>query len=325
LGCEVLTHIDIENFRSLREVSVPLRPLTVLIGPNDSGKSSFLAAVKCGIDRQTQFCQEDYWRGDVSCKILIRCKTETQELLTRSVRPGERIQEQPGEREFQQQVFPVQRFQLPSSGIAMRCSGYNSDEERDLTIDADGGRVPALLDYLLRRDRSRFFKIVQALRDQIPGFEDLEIATPRPDQRQVVFSIENSMRIPADAASTGARLLLFFIAIAFHPRPPRTILIEEPETGLHPKRLANVVNLLRDIAKGRYGDYPAQIILTTHSPFLLDCVNLDNDQVIVFRRNQDGSRGTTPVDADRLKDFLDEFMLGEIWFNEEEAGLVAKT
>lgn len=84
------------------------------------------------------------------------------------------------------------------------------------------------------------------------------------------------------------------------------------------------MKLLHSIVEGRLANHAAQVILTTHSPYLLDFVDLDNDQVLVFQRTDDGSRTALPVDKNRLKAFIDEFMLGEIWFNQEEAGLVAK-
>ena len=40
-----LKSIHIENFRSLRDVTLPLKPLTVLVGPNASGKSNALKAL----------------------------------------------------------------------------------------------------------------------------------------------------------------------------------------------------------------------------------------------------------------------------------------
>ncbi len=120
-------------------------------------------------------------------------------------------------------------------------------------------------------------------------------------------------------------MLLFFVALAFHPCPPRLILLEEPENGVHPKRLSDVIQLLRRVTKGELGASAAQVVLTTHSPYLLDLVDLAQDQVLVFRRNDDGSRSAQPADASRLKTFLDEFLLGEVWFNEGEAGLVSKT
>jgi predicted ATPase len=119
-------------------------------------------------------------------------------------------------------------------------------------------------------------------------------------------------------------MLLAFVALAHHPTPPRVILIEEPETGVHPKRLEEIVRLLREITQGKHGEHAAQVILTTHSPYLLDYVSLDTDQVLVFRRNDDGSRSAEPADPERLKLFLDEFKLGEVWFNRGEEGLVAK-
>ena len=151
----------------------------------------------------------------------------------------------------------------------------------------------------------------------------LDIGTPDPQQREIELVIENGLRIRAELASVGLRMMLFFVILAHHPNPPRTILLEEPENGVHPKRLADVMQLLRDLTKGKYGGHAAQVILTTHSPYLLDSVRIEEDQVLVFHRNDDGSRDAKPVDAERLKDFLGEFMLGEIWYNESEAGLVA--
>src|SRR4051812_39516163 len=41
----MLVRVEIKGFKCLRDVSVDLRPFSVLIGPNDSGKSSFLQAL----------------------------------------------------------------------------------------------------------------------------------------------------------------------------------------------------------------------------------------------------------------------------------------
>jgi recombinational DNA repair ATPase RecF len=41
----MITRMTVDNFKALRHVQVDLAPFTVLIGPNDSGKTSFLEAV----------------------------------------------------------------------------------------------------------------------------------------------------------------------------------------------------------------------------------------------------------------------------------------
>jgi hypothetical protein len=85
-----------------------------------------------------------------------------------------------------------------------------------------------------------------------------------------------------------------------------------------------VVRLLRDITQGAHGGGNSQVVLTTHSPYLLDFIDLDKDQVLVFRRIHHGIRTVQPADPERLKLFLDEFMLGEVWYNQGEEGLVQK-
>ena len=41
----MITRMSVRNFKALRQVQVDLSPFTVLIGPNDAGKTSFLEAV----------------------------------------------------------------------------------------------------------------------------------------------------------------------------------------------------------------------------------------------------------------------------------------
>ena len=205
----------------------------------------------------------------------------------------------------------------------MQSQGY-PDQEGPPEIGPQGENVPALLDYLLRRDRKRFSAFVEAMRCLVPGLEDVEGAAGDSGARGVDLVIENELRIPADRASAGVRFLMFFLALAYDPSPPKLILLEEPENGVHPRRLKDVMGLLSELTRGVHGDNAAQVVVTTHSPHLLDFVDVEHDQVLVFRRNDDGSRSAEPVDAERLKTFLDEFMLGEVWFNEGEEGLTGR-
>lgn len=218
----------------------------------------------------------------------------------------------------------AQRFQLPSTGVVMQCDGYADASDLLFDIDSYGNKIPALIDYFLRRDRERFSRFVESMKSLIPGLEDVNVRTPDPQTRRIDLVIEKGFSIPASSASVGVRLMLFFAALAQHPTPPNLILLEEPENGVHPKRLADVMRLLRELTQGKHGQNAAQVILTTHSPYLLDHVNVEEDQVLVFRRNDDGSRSAEPADQERLRGFLDEFMLGEVWFNRGEEGLVAK-
>ena len=57
----MLDSVKIVNFRCLKEVEVPLRPLTVLVGPNDTGKSAFLEGIEyLGVEKT--YAHEDHWQ-----------------------------------------------------------------------------------------------------------------------------------------------------------------------------------------------------------------------------------------------------------------------
>ena len=307
----MLKSVKVINYRCLRDVNVPLRPLTVLVGPNDSGKTTLLHAVDSIIRNADPNEITDHWECKTQNVIRIQAETNQGQLEIRQASP------------IREGLGLSHLFRLPSEGITTLCHGYSASEEAILPIGSAGERIAALLDYLLRRDRRRFTLVENQLRELIPGLVSIDIGTPSPQLRDIELVIENGIRIRAGLTSVGLRIMLFFVVLAYHPHPPHTILLEEPENGVHPKRLADVIRLLRDLTKGKYGGHAAQVILTTHSPYLLDSVRIEEDQVLVFHRNDDGSRDAKPVDAERLKDFLGEFMLGEIWYNESEAGLVA--
>lgn len=318
----MLERLTITNFRCLRSVDVPLKPLTVLIGPNDTGKSTFLSAIQLLVQIRGSD-GEDCWRRDPAYKVSIDGWIK-EPATVQPVQVGIPNLSPQLRQRILDVLCPCSLFQPPSDGIRMVSEGY-ADSGQPPPIEPDGKQVAALLDYFLRRDLNRFARFVDAAKELVPGFENIQISTPTSAQRSIDLVIDNGLVIPADRASVGLRLMLFFLALAYHPDPPKLILLEEPENGVHPKRLADIMRLLREITQGKHGKHAAQIILTTHSPYLLDHIKLeedDEDMVLVFRRNEDGSRTAEPVDAGRLKDFLGEFMLGEIWFNEGEAGLV---
>jgi predicted ATPase len=318
----MLERVSIKNFRCLKSVAVELRPLTVLIGANDTGKSAFIAALRV-LFTGGMLPGTDYWLLQTDADIEIVGRYDgTQRSIEREPHQRNHYNLQPRDPKGEVKS-KISAFELPSSGPVMEAPGH-ADQGVAPELGSHGENVPALVDYLLRRDRKRFDGFVQAMRNYVPGLLEINVATPAVQIRRLDLKIDSGLEIPADRASVGVRVMLFFAALTWHPLPPSVILLEEPENGVHPRRLADIMRLLRDTTKGAHGGHPAQVILTTHSPYLLDHVNLDEDEVLVFRRNDDGSRTCEPVDRERLKAFLNDFMLGEVWFNEQEEGLVKR-
>lgn len=83
-------------------------------------------------------------------------------------------------------------------------------------------------------------------------------------------------------------------------------LIEEPETGLHPARIAEVVRVLRDISQR------SQVVLATHSPLVVN--ELEGAEVSVVTRTVE--RGTETVllrDTPNYAKRREVYANGELW------------
>lgn len=324
-GIAVIDNVEIHNFRGLRHVHVALAPLTVLIGPNNSGKTSFLRAIElAGIaglsmgGKQSgalQLDPTDHWRNNPKNQVAMRVGNCT--LKSSAKHPAHY------EIELQGSDFtPVAFFRLPHD-VKMSAKGFtDSANATGLELGPAGENVAAMVDFMLRRARDRFDAMQAEARELIPGLQSLNVSTPDPQTRRLDLVMEDGWELPADKASSGVRLLLFFLTLTHRPDPPRTILIEEPENGIHPMRLEAVMRMLIRLADSPDGP---QVILSTHSPYLLDCLTLEKHGVVVFSRDPEGGCTARNVDSERLKPFLTDFMLGEVWINQGEQALVEES
>jgi predicted ATPase len=105
-----------------------------------------------------------------------------------------------------------------------------------------------------------------------------------------------------------------FIALAtalLQPEPPSTIIIDEPELGLHPEAIHILAELIRD-ASNR-----TQVIVATQSPILIDNFGI-KDIVVVNREN--GASTFKRLNEDDFKVWLEDYSVGELWTKNVIAG-----
>ena len=82
----------------------------------------------------------------------------------------------------------------------------------------------------------------------------------------------------AEELSEGTIYFLALLAIIHQPDPPKLLLLEEPEKGIHPRRISEVMNLIFRLAEEK----DIQIILTTHSTQVVDEFQDIPESVFVF-------------------------------------------
>jgi predicted ATPase len=115
--------------------------------------------------------------------------------------------------------------------------------------------------------------------------------------------------------SDGTLRLLCLLAILLDPTPPPPLVcIEEPEVGLHPDAIRMVADLLIEASS------MTQLIVTTHSPALVDALSDQPDSVVVCERDLDGFTTFKRLDSSDLSEWLEDYSLGELWKNGEIGG-----
>ena len=113
--------------------------------------------------------------------------------------------------------------------------------------------------------------------------------------------------IPATRLSDGTMRFIALLTILCHPRPPELVCIEEPELAMHPDVMPLLASLLRSASER------TQVIVTTHSPDLVDQFTGEPDAVVVCERGFDGDTQLKRLSAEELEEWLKEYRLGEIW------------
>lgn len=170
-------------------------------------------------------------------------------------------------------------------------------------LEEDASNLGLILNSF-RRNPEVKKKLLESLKLFYENVEDFDVIV-QGGYVQVFFE-ENGFTIPATRLSDGTLRYLSLLAILLHPNPPPLICIEEPELGLHPDILPTLIDLLKQAAER------TQIIMTTHSADLVDDLTDMPEAVLVFDKIQ-GSTSVNRLNQEELKDWLEDYRLGELW------------
>ena len=117
--------------------------------------------------------------------------------------------------------------------------------------------------------------------------------------------------------SQGTLYLLGLLALAFDPRPPRVLCIEEIDRGIHPRMLREVRDVLYRLAYPAAGSgrAPVQVLTTSHSPYFIDLFREHPEEVIISQKAGRAARFERLSDRPDLPELLREGSLGDMWFS----------
>ena len=150
-------------------------------------------------------------------------------------------------------------------GLAMRAPRAPADV---LDIGPYGEDIGPFLYKLRAEEPARFEAVARTLRSVVPSVESLTVQL---DERRGTLDIlirQGGVEYSSRVVSEGTLRVLALCAIAVNPWAGSLLAFEEPENGVHPRRLDLIARLLMSLAT----DGGRQIIVTTHSPLFCDAV-----------------------------------------------------
>lgn len=303
----MLNRVKIERFKNIEDATLDLKPINVLVGSNNSGKSSILQAIQFAVSvAQTTSTLENakwYSSGDnlqtsISPTQLIYSPLRDVYALAlnRGLRKDYAIKvefefEEDGFKDISQIIVKkgrnrniaitiigskfgkkLQSIEEPFSIFVPGLAGIPAFEEyktpitvRKAAARGDANNVFRNVLCLLNKERTSWDNFIGDLQDIFPGIE-LDVNFNQDIDEYININIKNyDGFLPIDAAGTGV-LQAIQILSYINVYKPRLLLLDEPDSHLHPSNQRKLVSKLINLTK-RSG---VQLIISTHSRHIID-------------------------------------------------------
>ncbi|WP_044563780.1 AAA family ATPase [Azospirillum sp. B4] len=177
----------------------------------------------------------------------------------------------------------------------------------NLRLETDAGNLAAYLTLLHQKHPLAYRRIVETIRLVAPFFGDF---VHREDAEFVELEWTQAGRpdtpFKAHMLSDGTLRFMCLTTLLLQPtsKLPDTILIDEPELGLHPYAISVLADIFKQVAEQR------QLIVSTQS---VELVNELAPEDIIVVDQEDGASTFKRYSEEELAGWLQEYSLGEIW------------
>jgi predicted ATPase len=175
-------------------------------------------------------------------------------------------------------------------------------------LSPEGGNLPLVTQYIYARHRAIFNDILERMKQRVPGVSNVE-AQETVDGRLVLRFQDGAFKDPflARFVSDGTIKMFAYLVLLHDPSPHPLLCIEEPENQLYPTLLAELVEEF--VGYARRG---GQVMVSTHSPDLLDAVSLED--VFWLEKQQGFSVVKRASDDPQIKALIEAGdSLGALW------------
>ncbi len=303
----MIESVHFKNFRCLRDVTLKLAPLTVLVGPNSSGKTTVLEGLKPrgGFEHPS-----DLWKKISGQDVSIEWRYTTGANARVRVNVPLDIVTRP--------THTIQPLTLDLK--ALRSENTLASAQQ---LSPSGDNLTNVFATLTRQQQASVAKELCRL---VPMFSDVDLEPTYQGRHRLRFQDRWNPDLWFDPSqvSDGTMLMLAFVVLQYQSPPATLITIEEPERALHPYLLDELIQFLRKLTTGEIGKKPVQVVMATHSAELLEYVRPEEVRFLT-RSSEDGSVqvNEAPTNTTNWQQVYKEYResLGSIWLSGSMGGV----
>ena len=199
----------------------------------------------------------------------------------------------------------IYHFQDAGETSPMKGIVFLSDNRK---LNENGNNLASFLYFLREKHPKEFQNIENQIRSVAPFFDRFDLAPDRLSGKQIeLLWLEkgSDAYFNAYALSDGTLRFMALTTLLLQPDLPKTLIIDEPELGLHPFAINKLAAMMKQAAaKGN------QVIVSTQSVGLID--NFEPEDIIAVDR-EDNQSVFRRLNSEDLKDWLEDYTLGDLW------------
>ncbi len=200
----------------------------------------------------------------------------------------------------------VYQFSDTSMSSPMRLS---SSVESAHYLQSEGNNLASFLYYLKNNYPASYERIIDYVQEVVPQFKDFYL---EPERGYIslkwIDTSANDYVFSSDQFSDGSMRFICLATLLLQPEEtmPSVIIIDEPELGLHPYAISQLIEMIKDASMH------VQVIVATQSPSLIDGFSLDN--VSIIERDEDLQCTTVKnLNKEDYIEWLEEYTNSELW------------
>lgn len=327
----MLTQIRIQRYKSLYDTTVDLEPLTVFIGPNGSGKSNIceslyllsnLSRVHFLERALEEWIVEPKWQAKFWHGELEKIQFDLKAIHKNSTIDGHVSINSSGK--FSKSLSPDLEKSIASTAMynfnpallaepSQRKAGPRYIER---TMASTGYGIANSLADILFDNRDRFVELEKRFIALVPNIARISLQREDSENRLRLADKFSEHLVPAEDISDGTLRILAFLTALYNRDNPQIICFEEPENGVHPWLLHKMMELLNLVSTEGIGGKPVQVLITTHSPVLLNYVKPEQVRVVELDKEGKTQVHKLPTDSVRFRKAMEAYdhEVGELWF-----------